>query len=56
MLLRPANGLLGTAAGDREVVPVGRAVLPGPVDGRRLLWRALRPGSLEGDEGAVRAG
>jgi predicted N-acetyltransferase YhbS len=39
-----------------ERVPRGRAVLPGPVDGRRLLWRALAPGALEGVEGAVRAG
>jgi predicted N-acetyltransferase YhbS len=39
-----------------EAVPAGRAVLPGPVDGRRVLWRALRPGALEGVEGAVRAG
>lgn len=39
-----------------ERVPPGRAVLPGPVDGRRLLWRALRSGALDGVEGAVRAG
>jgi predicted N-acetyltransferase YhbS len=34
----------------------GRAVLPGPVDGRRVLWRALEPGALDGVAGAVRAG
>jgi len=39
-----------------ERVPQGRAALPGPVDGRRLLWRAMRPGALDGVEGAVRAG
>jgi predicted N-acetyltransferase YhbS len=39
-----------------EPVPPGRAVLPGPVDGRRVLWRALRPGALDGVGGAVGAG
>jgi predicted N-acetyltransferase YhbS len=39
-----------------EIVPFGRAVLPGPVDGRRILWRALRPGALEDVAGPVRAG
>lgn len=39
-----------------EIVPAGRAVLPGPVDLRRVLWRALRPGALDGVAGAVRAG
>jgi predicted N-acetyltransferase YhbS len=39
-----------------EIAPAGRAVLPGPVDGRRVLWRALRPGALEGVAGPVRAG
>ena len=39
-----------------EIVPSGRAVLPGPVDGRRILWRAMRPGALEGVAGPVRAG
>jgi predicted N-acetyltransferase YhbS len=39
-----------------EPAPPGRAVLPGPVDGRRVLWRALRPGALDGVEGPVRAG
>jgi len=37
-------------------VPQGRAVLPGPVDWRRLMWRALSPGALEGVEGPVRGG
>ena len=39
-----------------ERIPHGRAVLPGPVDGRRLMWRAMRPGALEGVEGPVSAG
>ena len=39
-----------------EAVPNGRAILPGPVDARRVLWRALRPGAMEGVQGAVRAG
>jgi predicted N-acetyltransferase YhbS len=39
-----------------ETAPHGRAVLPGPVDARRVLWRALRPGALDGVGGAVRAG
>lgn len=39
-----------------EQVPAGRAVLPGPVDGRRVLWRALQPGALDGVQGPVRAG
>jgi predicted N-acetyltransferase YhbS len=39
-----------------EIVPPGGAVLPGPVDGRRVLWRAMRAGALEGVAGAVRAG
>jgi predicted N-acetyltransferase YhbS len=39
-----------------EQVPVGAAVMPGPVNPRRLLWRALRPGALEGVRGEVRPG
>ena len=39
-----------------EQVPPGRAVLPGPVDPRRILWRALQPGALEGLQGPVSAG
>ena len=39
-----------------EIIPSGRAVLPGPVDARRVLWRALRPGALDGVAGPVRAG
>ena len=39
-----------------EPVPAGRAVLPGPVDTRRILWRALKAGALDGVQGAVRAG
>ncbi len=29
-------------------------VLPGPVDARRVLWRALRDGACEGVAGPVR--
>lgn len=36
--------------------PAERAVMPGPVDPRRLLWRALKPGALDGVQGAVTAG
>jgi predicted N-acetyltransferase YhbS len=39
-----------------EQVPPGRAVLPGPVDPRRVLWRALQPGALESVQGPVRPG
>ena len=39
-----------------ETVPRGHAVLPGPVDGRRLLWRAMTPGATEGVQGDVRGG
>ena len=39
-----------------EQVPAGAAVLPGPVNARRLLWRALKPGALDGVQGEVRAG
>jgi len=34
-------------------IPVGQVTLPGPVDRRRLLWRALRPGALDGLSGDV---
>ncbi len=34
-----------------EIVPRGRVILPGPVDPRRVLWRALRPGGLDGVAG-----
>lgn len=37
-----------------ERVPSGRAVLPGPVDPRRILWRPLAPGGLDGVSGPVR--
>ena len=36
-----------------EVVPTGRIALPGPVDPRRVLWRALKPGGTDGLNGAV---
>jgi len=39
-----------------EIVPPGGAVLPGPVDPRRVLWRAMRPGAVDGVRGPVRAG
>lgn len=38
-----------------EPVPAGRVRLPGPVDPRRVLWRALDPGAFAGVEGDVRA-
>ncbi len=34
-----------------QPVPPGRVTLPGPVDGRRVLWRALRPGAADAVEG-----
>jgi predicted N-acetyltransferase YhbS len=34
-----------------EIAPQGRVILPGPVDLRRVLWRALRPGGLDGVAG-----
>jgi predicted N-acetyltransferase YhbS len=36
-----------------EVVPAGRIRLPGPVDPRRVLWRALKPGGTDGLNGPV---
>jgi len=36
-----------------EQVPAGRIELPGPVDPRRVLWRALKPGGTDGLNGAV---
>ena len=39
-----------------EAVPPGQVTLPGPVNPRRLLWRALAPGATEGVAGAVRPG
>ena len=36
-----------------EIVPAGRIELPGPVDPRRVLWRALKPGGTDGLSGAV---
>ena len=36
-----------------EVVPRDRISLPGPVDARRVLWRALKPGATDGLSGAV---
>jgi len=37
-----------------EVVPDGRVLMPGPVDMKRVLWRPLAPGALDGVEGPVR--
>lgn len=37
-----------------EPVEPGRVVLPGPVDTRRVLWRALVPGAWDNVSGAVR--
>lgn len=36
--------------------PEGRVRLPGPVDPKRVLWRALADGAAEGVEGPVRRG
>ena len=36
-----------------EIVPNGLLSLPGPVDPKRLQWRALRPSGLDGLSGAV---
>ena len=68
-LIRRA-GVLADAAGERltllvgdqayfvplgyEPVPPGRAALPGPVDPRRVLWRAGAEAAFEGVSGAVR--
>jgi predicted N-acetyltransferase YhbS len=38
------------------VTLAGLVVMPGPVDESRLLWRGLKPGALEGVQGAVLAG
>ena len=37
-----------------EPVPSDRLAMPGPVDARRVLWRALQPGATEGVGGPVR--
>ena len=34
-------------------VPAGRMTMPGPVDYRRLLWRELAAGGLDGLEGTI---
>ncbi len=34
-----------------EIAPPGRVILPGPVDLKRVLWRALRTGGLDGVAG-----
>jgi predicted N-acetyltransferase YhbS len=39
-----------------ETVSAGRVTLPGPVDPRRLLWRALKPGATDGVEGRAHGG
>ncbi len=36
-----------------EPVPAGRIELPGPVDPRRVLWKALKPGGTDSLNGAV---
>lgn len=36
-----------------DLVPRGRATLPGPVHAQRVLWRALQPGALDGVQGTV---
>jgi predicted N-acetyltransferase YhbS len=45
----PYFGPLGFAA-----APARRIVMPGPVDQRRVLVRALRPGAVDDLEGLVR--
>lgn len=37
-----------------EGVPAERLAMPGPVDPRRVLWRALQPGATDGVSGPVR--
>jgi predicted N-acetyltransferase YhbS len=37
-----------------EVAPPGRIIMPGPVDPRRVMLRALTPGAAEGLVGVVR--
>lgn len=39
-----------------ETVSAAQVTLPGPVNPRRVLWRALKPGATDGVEGAVRPG
>jgi predicted N-acetyltransferase YhbS len=36
-----------------EAVPRGRVTLPWPVNPRRVMWRALKPGATDGVEGPV---
>ena len=36
-----------------ETVPTGRVILPGPVDTRRILWRALTDQGLDEVQGAA---
>ena len=36
-----------------EAVPRGRIIMPGPVDLRRVLWRALKPDGTARLNGAV---
>lgn len=40
---------------DFHVAEKGQVVLPGPVDARRVMWRALVPGALDGVAGPVTA-
>lgn len=46
---QPYFGTLGFS-----MVPERRIVMPGPVDPRRVLWRALVPGAADGFDGEVR--
>ncbi len=41
---------------DFRVVPASLANMPGPVNPARLLWRALKPGALDGVHGDVQGG
>lgn len=37
------------------LVPLGKLSMPGPVDGARFLWLALRPGGLDKAQGEISA-
>lgn len=39
-----------------QQIPAGAVVLPGPVDPRRVLVKALKPGAADGLTGSVRVG
>ena len=39
-----------------DPVPKGQVSLPGPVNARRLMWRALKPGAQDGVQGTMTPG